>query len=68
MIRIKFFFIFEKKMNFIVEKILIFIVLLKYVHVQNNDSEQSCLNWTDWNNFKTDFHIDFYDLSLEKIA
>lgn len=53
-------------MNFVVEKILIFLVLLKYV--QNNDSEQSCLNWTDWNNFKTNFHIDFYDLSLEKIA
>jgi hypothetical protein len=54
----------KNKMNF-VEKILIFLVLLKYV--KNNDSG-SCLDWTDWKEFKTDFHIDFYDSGLESIA
>ena len=48
-------------MNFI-EKIIIFLVLLKYV--QN----QSCQDWKEWNDFKTKFHIGFYNSKLEIIA
>ena len=56
------FFILEKrKMNF-VEKIIIFVMLLKYV--QN----KSCSDWKEWINYKTNFHIDFFDLSLEETA
>ena len=50
----------------IFEKILTFLVLLKYV--QNNDFEQLCLDGTDWNEFKTDFNINFYNSSLEMTA
>ena len=48
-------------MNF-VEKIIIFLVLLKYV--QN----QSCPDWKEWKDFKNNFIIGFYNSSLEKIA
>jgi hypothetical protein len=48
-------------MNF-VEKILTFLVLLKCV--QN----QSCPDWKEWNDFKTNFSIAFYNSSLEIIA
>ncbi len=51
----------KRKMNF-VRKILIFLVLLKYV--QN----QSCPDWKEWRDFKVYFHIGFYNSSLETIA
>ena len=48
-------------MNF-VEKIIIFLVLIKYV--QN----QSCPDWKEWKDFKNNFIIGFYNSSLEIIA
>ena len=62
--RIKIFFISEKiKMNF-VEKIIIFYLVLLLKYVQN----QSCQDWKEWNDFKTNFSIAFYNSSLEIIA
>ena len=48
-------------MNF-VEKIILFLVLLKYV--QN----QSCPDWKEWQDFKKNFSIGFYNSSLERMA
>jgi hypothetical protein len=42
--------------------LIIFFVSLKCVH------NQSCLDWSDWKNYKADFNIQFYNSSLELIA
>jgi hypothetical protein len=49
-------------MNF-VEKIIIFLVLLKYVQ-----PDQSCPEWKEWKDFKKNFSIGFFNSSLETIA
>ena len=47
----------------IVGKIIIILVLLKYV--QNN---QSCSDWKEWNDFKTKFRIYFFNNKAETNA
>ncbi len=47
----------------IVGKIIIILVLLKYV--QNN---QSCSDWKEWNDFKTKFRISFVNIKAETNA
>lgn len=48
-------------MNF-AEKILIFLALLKYVE------NQTCPDWIDWKNFKTNFSITYFNLTLDVIG
>jgi hypothetical protein len=58
--------IFKKKMEFkfFLTTILIW-CLISLKPVENNES---CLEWTEWNDYKLKFSIQFYNSTLESIA
>jgi hypothetical protein len=53
----------KKKMNFqIILRILLCFITLKCVR------NESCLSWSEWQNYKTKFNIQFYNSTLELIG
>ncbi len=53
----------KMEVKFILTTILMCLISLK--SVENNDS---CLKWTKWNDYKLNFSIRFFNLTIESFA
>jgi hypothetical protein len=55
----------KKKMEF---KFFLTTILMCLISLKPVENNESCLEWTEWNDYKLKFSIQFYNSTLESIA